>query len=134
MDANLKSLLIADIILLTHFLFVIFIILGLTLILIGRLFSWSWIRNPWFRIIHLICIGIVILQSWFGVICPLTIWEMTFRADAGEAVYSGTFIAYWLNKLLYYQAPQWVFAVCYTLFGLLILASWYWVRPRSFKQ
>jgi len=31
---------------------------------------------------------------------------------------------------LYFQAPAWVFAVCYTVFGAIVAASWIWVRPR----
>jgi len=45
------------------------------------------------------------------------------------AVYRGSFIAHWMEILLYYEAPQWVFAICYTAFGLLVVASWIIVRP-----
>ena len=101
----------ADALLFTHFLFVVFVIVSLLLILVGRLFSWSWIRNPWFRIAHLIGIAVVVLQSWLGVICPLTIWETELRSKAGGTVYAGSFISHWLEKLLYFQAPEWVFIV-----------------------
>jgi hypothetical protein len=57
---------------------------------------------------------------------------MALRRRAGDATYPGDFIAYWLETILYYQAPAWVFMVCYTAFGALVLASWFWVRPRSF--
>ena len=124
----------ADALLFTHFLFVVFVIVSLLLILVGRLFSWSWIRNPWFRIAHLIGIAVVVLQSWLGVICPLTIWETELRSKAGGTVYAGSFISHWLEKLLYFQAPDWVFIVCYTTFGLLVLLSWFWVRPLPFAK
>jgi hypothetical protein len=122
----------ADLILFIHVLFVAFVILGMVLILLGRLRAWTWVRNPWFRAAHLAGIGIVVLQSWFGVICPLTTWEMALREKAGAATYSGGFIAYWLESLLFVQAPGWVFALCYSLFGALVAASWFWVRPRRF--
>lgn len=64
-------------------------------------------------------------------ICPLTTWEMLLRERAGQEAYEGAFIAYWLHTLLYFQAPQWVFAVAYTLFGLLVVATWIWVPPRK---
>ena len=134
MDSKLFYLFAADAILFTHVLFVAFIIVGLLLILTGKLYSWSWVRNPWFRAAHLICIGVVVLQSWLGVICPLTTWEMSLRAEAGNTVYSGSFISHWLETLLYYQAPAWVFVVCYTLFGSLVVASWFWVHPRPFTR
>jgi len=123
----------ADALLVTHALFVVFVVLGLVFVFAGKFLSWQWVRNPWFRAAHLLGIGVVVLQSWFGVICPLTIWESGLRSKAGESVYEASFIAHWLNKLLYYQAPWWVFVVCYTVFGLLTLASWYWVRPRPFS-
>lgn len=121
----------ADVILLLHVLFTGFVVLGLALIVAGGLRCWSWVRNPWFRVAHVVAIGIVVVQSWFGAICPLTIWEMALRSQAEGATYSGTFIGYWLGRILYYQAPPWAFAVSYTVFGVLVLACWYWVRPRS---
>lgn len=72
----------------------------------------------------------MVLQSWFGIVCPLTTWEMTLRQKAGEAVYSGAFVAHWLESILYYRAPEWVFMVGYTVFGMLVAATWFWARPR----
>lgn len=120
----------ADAVLAVHVLFVLFVILGLVAILLGRPLQWSFVRNPWFRIAHLVAIAIVVAQAWLGAICPLTILEMELRARAGVATYEGSFIAHWMQTLLYYDAPAWVFALCYTLFGLLVLFSWFWVRPR----
>ncbi len=122
----------ADAILLLHVLFVGFVIVGLVLIIFGGLRGWYWVRNLWFRMSHLIAIGIVVVQSWFGVICPLTIWEMALRPQAEGTIYSGTFISYWLGRILYYQLPPWVFVVSYTVFGVLVVACWLWVRPRPF--
>ena len=134
MESRVLYLLAADGILFTHVLFVAFVIFGLLLTLAGKLFSWTWVRNPWFRLAHSIAIGVVVLQSWLGVICPLTTWEMALRERAGEAVYAGTFISHWLETILYYHASEWVFISCYTVFGLLVLASWFWVRPRPFNK
>lgn len=126
-----ESLLIflADTILVVHFLFVCFVVLGLLAIYLGYFLNWSWVRNRLFRIIHLIAIGVVVLQTWLGVICPLTTWEMALRDAAGETVYAGSFVQHWLHKLLYYTAPDWVFIVLYTAFAALVLASWFAVRP-----
>jgi Protein of Unknown function (DUF2784) len=124
----------ADALLVIHGLFVLFLVLGLLLIYLGKLLSWQWVRNPWFRVTHLLGISVVAIQSWFGMICPLTIWEMSLRSKAGEAVYSGAFVANWVAELLYFQAPPWVFVVCYTFFGALVLSSWFVVRPRPFRS
>ena len=120
----------ADLLLAIHTSFVLFVILGLVLILVGGVRGWRWVRSPWFRLGHLLAIGVVVAQAWLGVICPLTILEMTLRSRAGDAVYSGSFIAHWMGTLLYHEAPLWVFATCYTAFGLLVVASWIIVRPR----
>lgn len=125
-------LLAADLILLVHIAFVAFVVLGLALIWLGKPLRWRWVRNPWFRIGHLAAIGFVVLESWIGVVCPLTRWEMGLRARAGEAGYSGSFMAHWLDRALYYRAPLWVFTVGYTVFGAIVVASWFWVRPRGF--
>jgi len=130
MDTSLIYLVVADTVLLIHALFVAFVVLGLLLILVGGLLHWPWVRNRQFRLMHLVAIGIVVLQSWFSVICPLTQWEMDLRDKAGDATYPGSFVAHWLEALLYYRAPEWMFIVVYTLFGALVVASWLWVRPR----
>jgi hypothetical protein len=133
MDSQTLYSLLADIILVGHVLFAAFVVLSLILIFVGKFLSWQWVRNPWFRVAHLASIGVVVLQSWFGAVCPLTIWEMELRSKAGESVYEGSFISYWLTELLYYQAPPWVFILCYTLFGVLVLSSWFVVRPNAFS-
>lgn len=122
-------LVLADAILLLHVLFVAFVVLGLLSVYVGYFLNWQWVRNRVFRILHLCAIGYVVGQAWLGAVCPLTTWEMALRAEAGAATYSGSFIQYWLHSLLYYRAPEWVFAMVYTVFGSLVLASWFVVRP-----
>ena len=119
----------ADLVLYLHVTFVAFVIGALVLIFIGRFAGWSWIRNGWFRLVHLIAIGIVVLQAWLGMVCPLTTLEMWLRTKAGDAVYPGAFVAHWVQRILYYDAPAWVFALIYTAFGALVVASWVWIRP-----
>ncbi len=130
MSERTSYLLLADAILLLHVAFVAFVVFGLVLIFVGNWRGWRWVRHFWFRLAHLGAIAYVVAQSWLGAICPLTVWEMQLRAQAGDAVYAGSFIAHWLQQLLYYRAPEWVFVLVYTLFGALVAASWYWVRPR----
>jgi len=120
----------ADFILLTHIAFVVFIVLGLALIYIGYARNWQWVRNFWFRLSHLLAIAAVMVQAWFGRICPLTTLEMALRSRAGETTYPGAFIAHWLETLLYFEAPVWAFALCYTIFGILVAGSWFWIPPQ----
>lgn len=122
-------LIFADTLLILHTMLVVFVILGLVATFAGYFCQWRWVRNFWFRLSHLIVIGVVVLQPWLGVLCPLTAWEMALRAKAGEAGYEGSFIQHWLQSILYYSAPDWVFILAYTVFGALVLASWFVVRP-----
>ncbi|MEH6575693.1 MAG: DUF2784 domain-containing protein [Amphritea sp.] len=132
MDSSTLFPLLADLVLLLHVLFVAFVVFGLVLIFVGNACHWLWVRNPWFRLIHLLTITVVVIQTWLGNLCPLTRLEMMLREQGGDTVYSGTFIAHWLEALLYYQAPGWAFAIVYTVFGAVVIGSWYWVRPRGF--
>jgi len=131
---SLVNALLADAVLLLHIAFVLFVVLSLVLIYIGKLRNWPWVRNRWFRAVHLSCIVVVVLQAWLGIICPLTTLEMHLRKQAGEATYPGSFVAHWLGELLYYDAPHWVFAATYTLFGLAVAVSWVYVRPDPFRR
>jgi len=117
-------LLLADLILAIHALFVAFVILGLVVVLLGNYWRWGWVRNRWFRLAHLAAIGIVIAESWLGMVCPLTEWENLSREAAGGNAYSGSFIQHWLHEILYYDFEPWIFTVAYTVFGILVVAAW----------
>ena len=43
----------ADLLMLAHACFSVFLVLGLILILAGMILGWRWTRNPWFRSVHL---------------------------------------------------------------------------------
>ncbi len=119
----------ADIILITHFLYVSFVIGGLLAVWTGAFFRWQWIRNFWFRILHLIAIVFVVLESVFGVVCPLTEWENKLRTSTGGG-YETSFMQHWIHKILFYHAPEYVFTIIYILFTLLVFGSLIVVKPR----
>lgn len=121
----------ADAVLVIHVGYVAFVILGLVLTVIGILARWQWIRNFWFRSLHLAAILLVVVQALLGVMCPLTIWENELRQLAGQTAYRGDFIATWLHDLLFIDAEPWVFTLCYTLFGLAVLATFLLAPPRK---
>jgi polyferredoxin len=119
----------ADLVVIVHFAYVIGVMLGLLAILMGGLLKWEWVRNRWFRGIHLLMILIVVVQAWLGIMCPLTVWEQQLRRKGGQETYQGDFIANWAHDLLFFEAEPWVFTVCYTLFGGLVLATLFLVKP-----
>ncbi len=120
----------ADIVLTLHLTIAVFVVAGLVLVIIGNFCYWRWVNNLWFRIAHIGAIGAVMIEAWLGVTCPLTNLEMWLRAKTNANTYSGSFIEHWLQWLLYYEAPSWVFALGYSLFGLLVLATWCYFPPR----
>lgn len=125
---------IANTLLISHTLFIAFVVFGLVFILIGNYRRWRWIRNPWFRSLHIAAIATVVIQGWLDIACPLTVWENYFRGKAGDPVYPTPFIEHWLHQLIFFQAESWVFTLCYSLFGGLVLAMWFLVPPDIFKK
>ena len=125
--------LLADVVLALHVSIVAFVIGGLVAVIAGNLLRWRWVNALWFRLAHLGAIAIVVAEAWFGVVCPLTSLEMWLRTKAHETTYAGSFVEHWLQRILYYEAPPWVFTVAYSLFGLLVAASW-WYFPPNFRR
>lgn len=120
----------ADLVVVVHFAFVAFVVLGLLLTLVGGVRRWEWVRGVHFRAVHLVAIGFVVAESLCGVTCPLTVWEQRLRNLAGQASYQGDFIATWVHDLLFFDAEPWVFTVCYCVFGAVVLLSWLLVPPK----
>ncbi|QJD60273.1 DUF2784 domain-containing protein [Pseudomonas sp. gcc21] len=123
----------ADIVLITHVMLVAFVVLGLVIIILGNLLHWAWVNNLWFRLAHVGTIVVVVAEAWLGVVCPVTTLETWLRQQAGAEGYQGGFIEHWLQSVLYYNAPEWVFVTLYTLFGLMVIATFWWFPPR-FKR
>jgi len=123
-------MLLANSVLVVHALFVTFVTGGLLLTVVGLLRGWRWVRNFWFRLVHLVAVIGVVVQTWLGVDCPLTTLEHSERIRAGQAGYPNGFIATWLHRAIFYDADPQVFTVAYTLFGILVVATWIWGRPR----
>lgn len=124
----------ADDVLALHAAVAAFVVGGLGLILVGKLRHWDWVNAPGFRIAHAGAIAVVIAETWVGLTCPLTHLEMWLREQAGNTTYSGSFVACWLQRLLFYEAPPWVFALNYTLFGVLAAATWLRFPPKSKRR
>ena len=113
-----------------HVAFVLFVVVMVPLVYLGRVFNWSWVRLFWLRLLHLAGICVVAAQAWAGVICPLTTLEMWLRRQGGAQGYSGSFVEHWMRELLYWDLPAWVFVLVYTVFAVLVAGTWYLVPPR----
>lgn len=116
----------ADLILIVHFAFVLFVVGGLVMIWIGHVAGWPWVRNFKFRVAHLAAIVFVAGEALAGVMCPLTIWEDALRGVATDK----SFIARWVHAVMFYSAPPWVFTLLYVAFALAVAATFWWIPPR----
>lgn len=120
--------LLADAILFTHFLFILFVTGGLLAIWAGAMFGWVWVRNFRFRVAHLAAILFIMAESLVGMACPLTVWEDFLRQTSSGGA---SFMQRWVGRLIFYDLPEWVFTLAYVLFTLAVLATFRLVRPRG---
>jgi hypothetical protein len=118
----------ADLITLIHAAYVAVVVLGFVAILIGWAAGWDWVRNRYFRIVHVAMILLVCCEALIGTTCPLTIWENMLRVEGGESGYSRDFVGYWLDSLIFYQARPWVFTTAYLTFGAVVILT-FWLVP-----
>jgi polyferredoxin len=118
--------LLADALLVLHFLFVVFVVASVPLIWAGALAGWSWVKNRRYRIAHLAAILFVTAEALLGMMCPLTVWEDALRGVQQER----GFVARWLHRVLYYQLPEEAFVAAYAAFAVVVAATYYFVPPR----
>lgn len=81
----------ADVVLIAHFAFVLFVVLGGLLVL-------RWPRVAWIHV-PIAIYGAAI--EFVGFICPLTPLENSLRARGGEAGYSGGFVEHYITATIY---------------------------------
>ncbi|MHB8899763.1 MAG: DUF2784 domain-containing protein [Thermoguttaceae bacterium] len=120
----------ADLIVVIHAAMAAFVVLGLVAVLIGRLARWRWIRNFWFRSVHLALIAVIVIFPVLGSLCPLTELENWFRQRGGEQVYPGSFIAHWVHELLFVEVSPHLIAVSYCAFGVAVLLAFFVIPPQ----
>jgi polyferredoxin len=120
----------ADLVLLLHGALVLFVVVMPLLVVAGNRCNWRWVNGLRLRSLHLLAIAVVAAEAWLGVVCPLTTLEQGLRVQAGQVAAAQSFIEYWLQRLLFYRAPGWVFTLVYTLFALLVAALWWRYPPR----
>ena len=124
----------ADAVLVLHFAFVLFVVAGLLVTWIGYFAGWKFVRNPWFRGAHLLAMAVVVAESLFGIICPLTKWEAALRLKAGEdPAYEGSFIQHWVHRVMFFEISERTFTMVYVIVFVLIVLSLVVVPPRPFR-
>jgi hypothetical protein len=120
----------ADLLVAFHVAYVAFVVLGQLAIMIGALLKWSWVRNLWFRLGHLLAIGVVALEAIWGIDCPLTVWESDLRRLAGQEFSGDSFVARLLHRLIFFHADPWVLNAAHVAVAVVVLATLFLIPPR----
>jgi hypothetical protein len=123
----------ADALSAVHLSFVLFVVIGQLLIVVGVFAGWGWVRNPWFRLAHFLAIGIVVFETLCGIECPLTTWERGLRTAAGQEDFNqdASFIGRLVRSLLFYPKDiEPMLQKIYIAFGLLVLLTLVFAPPR----
>lgn len=93
--------LLADAVVGIHLAWIVFLVGGAA---VGR-------RVRWVRRLHLLGLGFAIALTAGGWVCPLTHLEGWLRERGGGSGYSGTFLGYWAERLVYLEVPRWLVLV-----------------------
>jgi hypothetical protein len=110
-----------ELVLITHFLIILFVLVGFP---IGLKYN---LRR--FRIFHACVLIYISTLMVLGKPCPLTILEESLRDGA---VYQGSFIATWLNRIIYLEGMDAGFVVYMAVaFTVLVATSFFWKPLRS---
>jgi hypothetical protein len=128
------NLILADIVAAVHLAFVAFVIVAQVLIVVGALAGWAWVRNPWFRVSHLVMIGVVAFESMVDFECPLTTWENMLRRAAGQETGAGqTFIGRLVDSIMFFDHAKYYYVLnaSYITFALLVAVT-FWLAPPRF--
>jgi hypothetical protein len=123
----------ADLLATAHVGYVLFVVLGLCAIYLGRLLGWVWVHNRWFRSIHFLMIAVVAFEAIFGLACPLTTWEDGLRELSGDKVSGVSFVERMMHSLLFPDLPRWVFPLLHIGFAVIVLST-FWLVPVRWRE
>ena len=100
--------LLADMVVLIHFIFILFVLLGGLLLLWSKRFAW----------LHLPAVLWAAVVEFTGWICPLTPLENLLRQKSGSFGYHTGFIEHYLHPLIY---PVWLTPSIQIALGMAVL-------------
>jgi hypothetical protein len=120
----------ADLVLVLHLAFIAFVIVGGLLVL----------RYRWFVFVHIPAALWGAFVEISGRICPLTIWENSFRRSAGESGYADSFIEHYLLPIIYpagltRSVQLWLAGI--VIVANVVIYAWLlyrWKKPRTTEK
>lgn len=112
-----------------HLIVVGFNLFGLVAIPLGAWFGWAFVRILWWRALHLASLLVVAVQALAGRACFLTLWQGDVAGSRPTPMIMG-----WINSLLYWPLPLWVFTLAYVAVFAYTLALFWIVPPRRSRR
>ena len=119
------NVLFSEIVLLFHFCIFLFMVLSFFLIPLGYYQKWEWVKNKYYRLIHLILMGIIFIETILGFMCPLTILENFLRND----IEINNKITQIIHQIMYLDLPTYQFIILYLLSLLYLIFLWFFFKP-----
>lgn len=113
-------------ILVLHLAVIAFNVAGCVLIPLGAWRGWRWVHACAWRLAHLLSLAVVALQAVLGRACVLTIWQAELSGQAPAQ----PLLAGWIDRLVYWPLPLWMFAAGYVLVFAYVVALWFVVPVR----
>jgi len=116
-----------DVVILIHFLWIGFVILGFPVTLYFNSAKW--------RLFHLAAVILMILMQVTRTICPLTYLEGWLKSGGSvKEVYPGAFIAEWVERLIYVEDMTLEKIMYATMAYLVLILLSFWLRPLKFRK
>lgn len=120
----------ADLVLIIHFIIVVFISSLFLLIPMGYQFYWKWVKKLKLRLIHLGLMTLITIETIIGITCPLTVIENNLRG-----IYiSNSFFSSLVSKIIFWEFPRLFFVILYILCLFWTIFIWFRFPPEKKKR
>ena len=116
-------MILAESILAAHIAIILFNVFGLIAVPLGAIRGWRFVRIRWWRVLHLVLLAAVAVQAVVGRACILTLWQAALAG--GTAAHPTPLIMGFVNRLVFWPLPFWVFVALYVaLFAYVVALLW----------
>ena len=119
--------LLGQLVLAVHLAVIAFNVFGLVAIPLGAALKWDWVRVFWWRALHVASLAAVAMQAVLGRACFLTDWQDALTGGGAR----DPLIMRWVNSVVFWPLPPWVFAAAYAVVFAYVIALWWLVPPQS---
>jgi hypothetical protein len=123
--------LLAEVVLAAHVGVILFNVFGLIVVPIGAARGWRFVHIAWWRVLHVALLAAVAAQALASRACFLTLWQSDL---AGFAARPTPLIESWVDRLIYWKLPIWIFAALYTIVFVYAVALLWLVPLRRVRQ